>query len=258
MSTLQIWKYTYLSKNIFIILATFHLDHISVFLIKVAEFVCTETTQAPTGLHLKLAFPCKNLFTWTPALTPQLTHTHITAGTTHTLVFIWNIVGGTGPVQSAVNSSGATLPFDRPKFPFLRSAAWAGSAVLQAFSRPRRPQRPCWQHFTGNMAWQGWPDGPPRSAHCHTKHSMHWLTHGPNELSSLRGNKSRKQCTNSSNAFSHRHCGRQRVGGCVQKLFVCLVCICVCVCVCSRRFVCFTVWLEALETVVCVICMCLF
>lgn len=73
---------------------------------------------------------------------PALTHTHYTAGTTHTLVLIWNIVGGAGPVEGSVNSSGATPPFERPKFPFLRSAAWAGSAVQQASSRHRRPQRP--------------------------------------------------------------------------------------------------------------------
>ncbi len=114
-----------------------------------------------------------NPATSTPLSTPN-THTHTphhTTGTTHTLVLIWNIVCGAGPVEGSVNSSGATPPFERPKFPFLRSAAWAGSAVQQAFSRHGRPQRPRWQHFTGTTAWQGWPDGPPHTSHWHTERS---------------------------------------------------------------------------------------
>lgn len=164
----------------------------------------------------------------------------------HTSVFIWNIVGGTGPAQSAVNSSGATPPFERPKFPFLRS----GSAVLQAFSRHRRPQRPRWQHFTGNMGWQRWPDGPPRSAHGHTKHwhkRAAWVACNrafvfaerlnvyalidtqSRQLLSLRSNKSRTQCTNSSNVLPHRHCGR-RGGGRRRAELVCVFGLYLCVC----------------------------
>lgn len=118
----------------------------------------TETPPPP--------FPCP------PPPSPPLhpftpnTHTHHTAGTTHTLVLIWNIVGGAGPVEGSVNSSGATPPFKRPKFPFLRSAAWAGSAVQQTSSRHGRPQRPRWQHFTGTTAWHGWPDGPQYTIAC--------------------------------------------------------------------------------------------
>lgn len=112
-------------------------------------FVCQETPHVPAGIHLKPAFPRKSMcvhihthgYLGAP-LSPQRSHTHHTTGTTHTLVLIWNIVGGAGPVEGSVNSSGATPPFERPKFPFLRSAAWAGSAVQQAFSRHGRPQRP--------------------------------------------------------------------------------------------------------------------
>lgn len=127
--------------------------------------------KVPTYRHiLSPAVPCKSTRIHINIHDPPPTHAHTALQAPHALVLIWNMVGGAGPVQGSVNSSGATPPFERPKFPFLRSAAWAGSAVLQAFRRHRRPQRPRWQHFTGNMAWQGWPDGPPRSAHCHTEH----------------------------------------------------------------------------------------
>lgn len=147
-------------------------------------FVCQDTPHVPAGINLKPAFPCKStgihIHTHTYPATPlnsQHSHTHHTTGTPHTLFLVWNIVGGAGPVEGSVNSSGATPPFERPKFPFLRSAAWAGSAVQQAFSRHGRPQRPRWQHFTGTMAWQGWPDGPPHISHWHT-HIVHaYITH---------------------------------------------------------------------------------
>lgn len=118
----------------------------------------TRTHHTSAGINVKPAFPHKSTCIHTH------TRTHDSTGTTHTLVLIWNNVGGAGPVEGSVNSLGATPPFKRPKFPFLRSAAWAGSAVQQASSRHRRPQRPRWQHFTGTTAWQGWPDGPPRTS----------------------------------------------------------------------------------------------
>lgn len=124
-------------------------------------FITQDAARMSADINIKPAFPHKSsrihthaprrtqTYNATPFLhqpppnTHSLTHTlHHTTGTTHTLVLIWNIVGGAGPVEGSVNSSGATPPFERPKFPFLRSAAWAGSAVQQAFSRHGRPQRP--------------------------------------------------------------------------------------------------------------------
>lgn len=126
--------------------------HISdVFLgIEVTDFVVsldvrTQRTHLQTCIK-SLHFLVKVLiFSPTPMLTPPSppTHARTALQAPHALVLIWNIVGGAGPVEGSVNSSGATPAFERPKFPFLRSAAWAGSAVLQAFSRHRRPQRPC-------------------------------------------------------------------------------------------------------------------
>lgn len=55
-----------------------------------------------------------------PSIQPPLPKLAYTAGTTRTLVLIWNIVGGAGPVEGSGNSKGATPPFQRPKFPFLR------------------------------------------------------------------------------------------------------------------------------------------
>lgn len=140
-------------------------------------FVCQDTSHMPADMNIKPAVShkstCIHIHTHAypaPPPTPN-THTHYTTGTTHTLVLIWNIVGGAGPVEGSVNSSGATPPFERPKFPFLRSTAWAGSAVQQAFSRHGRPQRPRRQHFTGTTAWHGWPDGPPHTSRWHTEPS---------------------------------------------------------------------------------------
>lgn len=106
-------------------------------------FICQDTPHMPAGINVKMAFPHKSTCTYAHKHTQTYPTTPPTQpGTTHTLVLIWNIVGGTGPVEGSVNSSGATPPFERPKFPFLRSAPWAGSAVQQVSSRHGRPQRP--------------------------------------------------------------------------------------------------------------------
>lgn len=95
--------------------------------------VCQETTQTYIN---SLRFLVKVLLGVNTRDQPG-THARTALQAPHTPALIWNIVGGAGPAQGSLNSSGATPPFERPKFPFLRSAAWAGSAVLQSLQSPQ-------------------------------------------------------------------------------------------------------------------------
>lgn len=53
------------------------------------------------------------------------------------LVLKWNIVGGAGAVEGSEIAPGATPPFERPKFPFLRSAAWGWKCRAANLQSPR-------------------------------------------------------------------------------------------------------------------------
>lgn len=75
--------------------------------------------------------------TRTPRLRPSPSlHAH-TRAHAHPPVLIWNIVGGAGPVEGSEIAPGATLPFERPKFPFLRSAAWGWKCRAASLQSPR-------------------------------------------------------------------------------------------------------------------------
>lgn len=75
--------------------------------------------------------------TRTPCLHPSPSlHAH-TGAHAHPPVLIWNIVGGAGPVGGSEIAPGATPPFERPKFPFLRSAAWGWKCRAASLQSPR-------------------------------------------------------------------------------------------------------------------------
>lgn len=199
---------------------------------------------------------------------PPNTHTHHRHPThTHTGSHMeyrgWRWTG-----RGLWNSSGATPPFERPRFPFLRSAAWGwkcraaspqsprgtAAATLTALHRDhglarltrwpsthitlahRGPQTHksqgiyIYQHALVHLAVQAYARYKwicvrmPVQTNCNAPLVRScWETNADNNAS---------PCTNRTNDTMERvgggGWGGQRVGGCVWRLLVCLVCIRVC------------------------------
>lgn len=83
-------------------------------------------------------------------------------------------MGGAGPVEGSEIAPGATLPFERPKFPFLRSAAWGWKCRAASLQSPRGTATAtltALHRDHGLARLTGWP-----SAHITLAHRRHTKT----------------------------------------------------------------------------------